>query len=116
MSPEDFVSQIRLAVVEQNNAIYKDLFGSTLPEAANDAYWKRALTLYHSLDEREQKVLFEIMRQVAVDTVSNLFGVLDGTTPLDNSDEEFLLTSEADGQRLNGNLQDLFLEAEEREK
>lgn len=116
MTPEDFVSQIRLAVVQQNNAIYKDLFGATLPEAANDAYWKRTLTLYHSLNERDRSVLLEIMRQVVVDTVSNLFGILDGTSPLDSSDEEFLLTSEADGQKLNGNLQDLFLEAEERDK
>jgi hypothetical protein len=78
MSPENFVSEIRAAVVEQNSAIYKDLFESTSVESASDPYWKRALALYASLSDSDRKVLFEIMRQATVDTISNVLGILDG--------------------------------------
>ena len=113
MTPENFVSQVRSAVVQQNAAIYKDLFESTTPEAARDPYWKRALTLHRSLSEADRTVLFEIMRQVTVDTVSNLFAILDGVSALEGPREDFALTSQSDNRKLNGNLQDMFLEAEE---
>ena|SRR5687768_11986799 len=116
MTPKDFVSRIQSAVVKQNAAIYKDLFESTQPEDARDLYWRRALTLHRSLSEAEQAVLFEIIRQVTVDTVSNLFGVLDGASVLEGPREDFLLTSQPDDRKLNGSLQDLFLEAEERDR
>ena len=116
MTPEHFVSQVRSVVVQQNAAIYKDLFESTTPESASDAYWKRALTLHGSLSDADRAVLFEIMRQVTVDTVSNFFGILDGASALEGPREDFVLTSQPDNRKLNGNLQDLFLEAEERER
>jgi hypothetical protein len=116
MTPENFVSKVRSAVVQQNAAIYKDLFESTTPENASDAYWKRALTLHRSLSDADRAILFEIMRQVTVDTVSNLFGVLDGASALEGPREDFVLTSQPDNRKLNGSLQDLFLEAEERDR
>jgi hypothetical protein len=116
MTPENFVSQVRSAVVQQNVTIYRELFESTTPESVSDAYWKRALTLHRSLSDGDRAVLFEIMRQVTVDTVSNLFGVLDGASALECPREEFVLTSRPDNRKINGNLQDLFLEAEERER
>jgi hypothetical protein len=116
MTPENFISQVRSVVVQQNASIYKDLFESTTPEGASDAYWKRALTLHRSLSDAERAVLFEIMRQVSVDTVSNLFGIIDGASALEGPREDFVLTSQPDNRKLNGNLQDLFLEAEERER
>ena len=116
MTPESFVSQVRSAVVQHNVTIYKDLFESTTPESASDTYWKRALTLHRSLSDGDRAVLFEIMRQVTVDTVSNLFGLLDGASALEGPREVFVLTSQPDDRKLNGNLQDLFLEAEGRER
>jgi hypothetical protein len=113
MTPETFVSEIRSAVVQQNAAIYKDLFESTTPEAAHDPYWKRALTLHRSLSEADRTVLFEIMRQVTVDTVSNLFAILDGVSALAGLPENFVLTSQSDHRKLNGSLKDMFLEEEQ---
>jgi hypothetical protein len=112
MTSEDFVAQIRSAVVEQNVASYKQVFESTPPERASDPYWKRALTLYRSLDEPSRLVLLEIMRQAAVDTVSNLFGILDGSNAVDPR-EDYVLATATNPQKINGDLQDLFLEAEE---
>lgn len=116
MTPENFVTQVRKAVVDENAAIYKDLFESTAPDAASDPYWKRALSLYGSLDEAGRRVLFEIMRQTSVDTVSNMLAVLDGVSALEGPREDFILTTSSDPQQINGSLQDLFLEADERDR
>ena len=56
------------------------------------------------------------MRQVTVDTVANLFAILDGVSSLEGPPEDFVLASKSDNKILNGDLQDLFLEAEERER
>jgi hypothetical protein len=116
MTPESFVSHVRSAIVEQSAATYRHMFESFTPETAPDPLWKRALALHRSLSEPERSVLVELMRQASVDTVSNLFGVLDGSTSLADSREEFVLLSKPDNQLLSGNLQDLFLEADERER
>jgi hypothetical protein len=116
MTPEDFVSKVRSAVLQQNADIDKDLFESTTPESASDAYWRRALALHRSLRDADRAVLFEIMRQVRVDTVSELLGILDGSSALEGPREDFVLTSQPDDRKLNGNLQDLFLEVEERDR
>ncbi|MDX2080386.1 MAG: hypothetical protein SFU53_06335 [Terrimicrobiaceae bacterium] len=116
MTPENFVTQLRKAVVDENIAIYRDLFESTAPDAASDPYWKRALSFYDSLDEAGRRVLFEIMRQTSVDTVSNLLAVLDGVSALDSAREDFVLRTSSDPQQINGSLQDLFLEADERNR
>ena len=114
MTPQNFITQVHSVVVQQNLSIYKDLFESTTPDSANDPYWNRALALHHSLNDADRIVLYEIMRQVTVDTVSNLFGILDGVSALGGPHEDFMLTSQPDKQKLNGNLQDLFLETEEK--
>jgi hypothetical protein len=116
MKPQDFASQLREAVVQQNSAIYKDLFASTPIKSASDPYWKRALALHAALTPEQRAVLFEIMRQTMVDTVSNVFAILDGVSSLDGSKEDFVLTSKTGPQKINGSLQDLFLEIEERDR
>jgi putative transposase len=112
MNPETFVARVRSTIVDQNVAAYKELFQSTAPETAKDSHWRRALTLYTALSEPERAVLFEIMRQTTIDSVSNVLGILDGTSMIGESQEAFVLTT-SDNQKINGNLQDLFLEAEE---
>ena len=107
MKPGNFTSKIRDVVVQQNAAIYKDLFVSTPISSASDPYWKRALALYNSLTLGQREVFFEIIRQTMVDTTSNIFAILDSET------EDFALVSKTDLRKINGNLQDIFLEKEE---
>ena len=113
MTPQEFVRQIRSSIVEENLFLYKDIFKSTAPHTATDAHWKRALTLYGKLDSEDQNVMFDIMRQVMVDTISNVFSVLDGVSQLDGQVGEFSLTSNSGSHQINGELQDRFLELEE---
>lgn len=94
--------------------MYKETLSD--PGPVTDPYWKRLLTLYRGLPPRQRKVVLEIMRQVQVDTVSELFGIFDGTSALAGRSEDFELFHKK-GQkrvRLNGDLQDLFLEKIER--
>jgi hypothetical protein len=112
MTPDDFVAGLRSGVIEENLTIYRTLFSENSPEDAEDPYWKRALALFQALSPEHRSVLFEVIRQVAVDTTSNLLGVLDGVNPLNERFVEFSLADD-EGSRLSGDLQDLFLQQEE---
>lgn len=107
MTPKNFVSGLRIAVVEENVNIYRDLFTATLIEDSTDPYWKRALTLFNTLSQEQREVFFEIVRQVTIDTTSNVLGVIDGVNVLEGDDSEFELKSGT--QQISGDLQALFL-------
>lgn len=114
MKPEIFVRKIKKSIVDENLSIYRDLFCSTELEQAQDPYWQDALALFENLTSNERDVLFKIMRQVSVDTVSSFFSILDGISVLDEQEGEFSLL--ISGKELSGSLQDDFLELEEQNK
>lgn len=113
MTPERLVEQLRSLVIQKNCEIYKEIFSSTSPEESSDIYWKKALHLYGSLDDDNRQIFFEIIRQVAVDTMSNIFGILDGSIGLAEGSTSISLVSEPDHKKINGDLQDILLEQEE---
>jgi hypothetical protein len=113
MTPERFVTQIMKSVVSDNCELYREVFESATPQTVTDPYWQRALALYASLGPDGQAVVREIMRRVAFDTVSTMFGILDGSTGLEGPREDFVLLSQPDGETLNGDLQTLLLQMEE---
>jgi hypothetical protein len=53
-------------------------------------------------------VFFEVIRQTAIDTVSNVFAVVDGVAKLNGQDGDCSLTCGTDS--ISGELQDHFLE------
>lgn len=112
MKPEEFVRAVKAAVVEENVGLYAELLRSTDRGVVRDDYWKNVLALYDSLDDRGKAVLLMIMRQVAVDSVSNVFGILDGSSS-SSIGREVLSLLDGANNKLNGNLQDLFLASEE---
>ena len=107
MKVEDFVVQIRKSVVDENSVIDRELFEDTTT-TVTDPYWIRARSLYASLESEQQDILLEIMRQVAIDTVSNVFAIMDGVTELEGQDGAVRVQCGAD--ELSGELQDRFLE------
>jgi len=111
MTPKEFAAHLHLAVVEENTAIYRDLFLKTPIEKASDQYWKRALALFNQLSPSQRDIFFEVVRQVSVDTTSNVLGVIDGANALEGVDAGFELM--CGNQQLNGDLQSLFLVEEE---
>ena len=112
MKPEDFVRAIRVDIVEENADLYGDMLRTTDRSSVKDEYWKTALSLYDSLDDEGKAALLTVMRQVAVDTASNVLGVLDGSSSSSIGREDFALL-DSTGNKLSGSLQDLFLESEE---
>lgn len=106
MTPQEFASIIRTEVLEDNLAIYRQMLAEH--KEAKDPYWQKL----RMLNNEQQQVLQMVMRQVAVDTIASLLGVLDGVVILKNHREDFSLTYGSDPKKLNGDLHDYFLAAE----
>ena len=111
MTPKEFVEAIRKEILDANLDIYRNLFEKTKMESATDAYWKEALSFYECLDGKAKESFYKIIRQVMSDSISNMFAVLDGVSFLSGQEEDFDLSYQ--GQLLNGDLHDTFLELEE---
>jgi hypothetical protein len=106
MKIDDFVTQMRLRIVEDAAAGYRNLFEST--EAATDPYFASAFSLYKSLDSSQRIVLLEIVRQTCIDTTAGIFSLFDGSSVLENQANKFLLR--CGDVELSGDLTDKFLE------
>ncbi|WP_395780006.1 hypothetical protein [Aquidulcibacter sp.] len=112
MKPKDLATGLMREVVNENVAAYRELFTHTPLSDATDPYWQRALAFFASLSEQQRAVFFEVVRQVSVDTVSNVLGVLDGVNAIEGADAGFAVFYGRD-QRLDGDLQSLFLVEDE---
>lgn len=99
MDSKSFINHIQSTIIDENNLIYRNLFLGTPVEKATDPYWKKALSLFQALPSNEQEVFFEIIRQIAVDTTSNVLAVIDDMD---------------DASTFNGDLQSMFLVEEEK--
>lgn len=106
MNADNFTAQIKRSIIEENTGIYRDLFENT--ESASDPYWTRALSLYNALDATQRSVFMEVVRQTAIDTVSNVFAIVDGITQLEGQDGDIRFRCGED--ELSGELQDRFLQ------
>ena len=111
MTPKNFVDGLHTTIVEENSNAYWDLFTNTAIEDSSDPYWKQALTFFSELSEGQRKIFFSVIRQVTVDTTSNVLGVIDGVNIIPGNYHEFKLS--CDGDDLSGDLQSLFLVKEE---
>jgi hypothetical protein len=112
MTPQDFSSGLMREVVDQGMRSYRNIYVNSRAEDSRVAWGRRALTLFHSLQPEQQQVLFEIMRQVRVDTISSVLAILDGASSLEGAFEDYVLTY-GGGENLIGDLQSLFLAEEE---
>jgi hypothetical protein len=103
-----FIKGTYKTVVEENKKLYKDLFDNTTIDKRTDEYWKQSLNLYNNLSKDNKEVLMNIIEQTMIDTISNIFGIIDGSSTLNgcNIKTKLLL----DGKDTDGELQDTFLE------
>lgn len=108
-----FVQGLEDSVLQENLGYYRRTLDEFPVHEVKDAYWKDTISLYRALNAKNQEVLLGIVRQVQVDTISNVLGILDGTSQLgDLGLVDFDLTHRASGQRLEY-LQDAWLEITE---
>jgi hypothetical protein len=62
-----------------------------------------------TMDDEQRTALRAAVEQVMIDTISNIFGILDGSSILEKYREDFVLTYGESRSPLNGELQDYFL-------
>jgi len=106
-----FVKSIRERVIESDHTDYQNMLTNT--DDATDPTWKEILSLFKNLTKEQKESFLNFLRLIQVNTVSHIFGILDGSTYLDESRETFVLKTESSEDAINGDLQDLFLEMEE---
>ncbi|MEH7402651.1 transposase [Gottfriedia acidiceleris] len=110
MTNAEFVKNIYQSVVKEGLSEYEDVFVNTETKDATDPYWKDALNFFAELTDDNKKMLFKIIEQVQVDTVSHVLGVFDGVCSISDDEYEIEMKINGEEELLNGDLQDLFLE------
>ncbi|MEZ4234520.1 MAG: hypothetical protein R3B89_35445 [Polyangiaceae bacterium] len=114
MTDEEFVRAIRLGMIDENAALYEESLRTTNSSEVTDESFALVQNLFQRLSGEDQKTLLLLVRLAMVDTVSNIFGLLDGVCTVDGVPD--LVLSDAAGQKLSGDLQDHFLAQEEEER
>ncbi|WP_431045600.1 hypothetical protein [Roseateles sp. L2-2] len=105
MTPEEFVDGLMISVVEENAISYRDLLEKNIK--SSDRYWNDSNALFWTLSADQRQVLLNMLRQTAIDTVSNVLGIIDGSSYLDGAGE--LIELRVGGRDLGGDLQGMFL-------
>lgn len=113
MNKKDFSEKVYELIVKEDMNIYRELFNIKDMSTVTDSYWKEAIELYKGLSDKNKEVFFDIIKQVSVDAVSSILALIDGVTFLEGQDDELNLTFENTNEKINGDLQDLFLECHE---
>lgn len=104
---ENFVKNLNGSIIEENLEIYKNLYETTEVSDKTNEYWRQAIGLYNSLSGEQREILFIIIEQTMTDTISNVLGIIDGSSTLKGCTvEPKLLLDTID---TDGNLQDCFL-------
>lgn len=110
MEPIEFVAAIHKIVIKNGNNDYREILNG---QKSQDLLWRDVGLLYNGLSTEKKKLFMEFIRLIQVNTVSHLFGILDGSSYLNEKRESFILQASSTQVVLNGDLQDLFLEMEE---
>jgi hypothetical protein len=103
-----FVKSLYESIVKENIGLYKNLFETTVIEPKTSEYWKQSIQLYKSLTEENREAFMKIIEQTMIDTISNMLGIIDGSSTLKNCSLESKLL--LDNEDTAGELQDEFLE------
>ncbi len=109
MTDKDFIIGIYESVINENNSIYYDMFTKANIDEAKNTYWKEAVRFFSNLSDEDKVIFFKILRQITIDTVSNILGILDGVSTIEGYDGFFKLLIEGNDTPINGDLLDLFL-------
>ncbi|MGX9807760.1 hypothetical protein ACV3PA_11025 [Exiguobacterium acetylicum] len=112
---EEFVQAVYRTVVKEGMADYKDIYEEEVDPSVN-AY-TACIAFYQQLSEADQKRMRQMIEQTIIDTVSHVFGIIDGSSGLSGSElEAKLALVRVDGTgdpvetvETDGELQESFL-------
>lgn len=108
MNDREFVRVIRRDVIEENLKYYTGLMESNRSTSGG---LDDLTILYRVLPLEMREILVRVVKRIEVDTVSNVLGILDGSSARPDYRGDFSLRYE-DGQNMTGDLQDTFLSSE----
>lgn len=104
---EEFVKRIYDTVIMEHINIYKDLFENTEVQNNTVSYWKDAIKFYNELDDSKKVIFYDILKQVITDAISEIFGIIDGSSTLKGGNLKIQMKIE--GEDTEEELQDIFL-------
>lgn len=105
---EIFVKSLYESIVKENLQLYKNLYETKNVTPKTEDYWRKNIGFHDSLTDENKDIFMRIIEQTMIDTISNMLGVIDGSSTLkDCSFEPKLLLDSID---TDGELQDSFLE------
>lgn len=104
---EEFVKRVYKTVVEEGCDSYREIYENTEIEESNDIYYKKALEFYKAMDNDKKEIFLDVIRQTMIDTISHIFGILDGSSTLTGGNIEAYVT--LDNVSTENELQDEFL-------
>lgn len=114
MNIQVVLKQLHQSIISENLTTYRELFESTNSNEVTDPYWKDAIRLYTGLSNENKAILFKILEQIEVDTVSTVLRIIDEGLRIEDKELDFQLTINDHGKPINGDLQYLFLEYDEK--
>lgn len=111
------LNPVDLVVAIKNDIYLEHIFsceGILNTSASDNAdMLSESVRFYQSLNEKQKKLFFYLIQNSLSDTISNVFGWLDGVYYLENQTENVELTFGKSRIKLNGYLQDIWLAIEE---
>ncbi|MCM1162535.1 MAG: hypothetical protein NC412_15125 [Roseburia sp.] len=111
---EEFAKRIYKTIIEDGGDFYKELYENTEITEKTIDYWKDALELYNSFNYNQKNIFMNVIKQTMIDTISSVFGILDGSSTLSGGNMEFDV--KINGISTEDEMQDIFLEiVEEKE-
>lgn len=105
---EEFIKRLYDTSIVDGLDIYKNQFNNTVITDKTTEFTKKALDMYHSLTNNQKEVFFDVLKITMIDTISLIFGVLDGSSTLNGGDMDIKMF--ISGEDTDEELQDTFLE------
>ncbi len=104
---EKFTKDVYNSLVLDRTDAYRRMYNSMTEETGGDEYWADLKEFYDTLSTRQKEVFFRVIKQTIIDSISGVFGVLDGSSNLSGTTYECDVM--VDGVDMEHDLQDYFL-------
>ncbi len=88
--------------MKENLELYKDMYENIKVDSHTDEQRTGIINFFNELTDARKAMLFEIIEQTMIDTVSNVLGIIDGHVTLaDDSIEPKLVLNSKETFRMN---------------
>ncbi|WP_230322550.1 MULTISPECIES: hypothetical protein [Bacillus] len=72
MNKKEIIKHLHQSIIKDNLTVYREVFMDTNINETTAPYWKEALKLYTELSGENKEIVFKIIEQIEVDTLSTI--------------------------------------------